>query len=42
MPIYYKGVLQPEFPAEECPETMAAVGRLRLAGRPAPCSKGWG
>jgi len=32
MPIYYKGVLQPEFPAEACPETMAAVGRLRLAG----------
>ena len=25
-------MLQPEFPAEACPETMAAVGRLRLAG----------
>ena len=32
MPIYYKGVLDPAFPADECPATMAAVGKLRLAG----------
>jgi len=32
MPIYYKGVLDPAFPAAECPATMAAVGKLRLAG----------
>lgn len=32
MPIYYKGVLQPSFPADECPETMRALSKLRLAG----------
>jgi len=32
MPIYYKGQLQPDFPADECPETMAALAGMRLAG----------
>ena len=32
MQIYYKGVLRPDFPAADCPQTMAALGGLRLAG----------
>ena len=32
MPIFYKGVQQASFPAAECPETMAALSTLRLAG----------
>ncbi|EOD10600.1 hypothetical protein EMIHUDRAFT_120510 [Emiliania huxleyi CCMP1516] len=32
MPIYYRGERQASFPAEECPQTMGALGKLRLAG----------
>jgi len=32
MPVFYKGAQHPDFPAEDCPETMRALSTMRLAG----------
>jgi len=32
MPVFYKGEAHPDFPAERCPQTMAMLSSLRLAG----------